>query len=65
VNGGSSPAVYDGAVLNNLNLATMSAGAATYVGGPVLDGKIMRPTFRTHSTRWPDLSSLLRNSLLA
>ena len=29
------------AVLNNLNLATMAAAAATYVGGPVLDGKIM------------------------
>jgi para-nitrobenzyl esterase len=29
------------ALLNHLNLATMSAGAATYVGGPVLDGKIM------------------------
>ena len=29
------------AVLNNLNLATMSAAAATYVGGPVLDGIVM------------------------
>jgi para-nitrobenzyl esterase len=29
------------ALLNNLNLATMSAAAATYVGGPVLDGKVM------------------------
>jgi para-nitrobenzyl esterase len=29
-------------VVNGLNLANMGAGAATYVGGPVLDGKIMR-----------------------
>ncbi|MDB6012083.1 MAG: pnbA1 [Gammaproteobacteria bacterium] len=29
------------ALLNNLNLATMSTAAATYVGGPVLDGKVM------------------------
>jgi len=29
------------ALLNGLNMASMGAAAATYVGGPVLDGKIM------------------------
>jgi para-nitrobenzyl esterase len=29
------------AVVNGLNLASMGAGAATYVGGPVLDGKVL------------------------
>jgi para-nitrobenzyl esterase len=29
------------ALLNGLNMATMAAAAATYVGGPVLDGQIM------------------------
>ncbi len=29
------------AVLHNLNMATMGAAAATYVGGPVLDGRSM------------------------
>src|SRR6202020_1071433 len=29
------------ALLNGLNMATMGAAGATYVGGPVLDGQIM------------------------